>query len=148
MDTLKTEIKSLIDAIKLEAIPYNSVEVSDWLNNLVFDSLVDGDVCGMIQQLSFELDIGNRGLKKWLIKEALPGLQEQTEAVLKLCLKECGYFVMRTHTQTNLKTLWKVESRRIHTLSSAQDWCEFVKSEGNPKHDYFVVRHQPGNQVF
>ena len=147
MGTLKTEIRDLIEAIKLEAIPYHSVEVSDWLNSLVLDGLIDGDVCGLIQRLVFELELGNKGLKQWLVPEAIPELQAKTDAVMKQCIRECGYFVMRTHTQTNLKTLWKVESRRIHTLSSARDWCEFMKSEGNDKHEYFVLRHQPGDAI-
>jgi hypothetical protein len=35
-----------------------------------------------------------------------------------------GYYVMRTHTDTNTKELWKVVSREILDKSAAETWKE------------------------
>jgi|AntRauTorcE11898_2_1112593.scaffolds.fasta_scaffold49304_1 hypothetical protein len=51
-----------------------------------------------------------------------------------------GYYVMRTHTDTNTKELWKVVSRAILDKSAAETWKEVCEAEEkNKQHEFFIV---------
>jgi hypothetical protein len=50
------------------------------------------------------------------------------------------YYVMRTHSHTDLQQLWKVMTRRIADKHDAEFERDFAKKEcKNPKHEFFLI---------
>ena len=50
------------------------------------------------------------------------------------------YYILRTHSHTDCQRLWKVMSRPIGDLATAEAWkliCE--KEETNAKHKFFIM---------
>jgi hypothetical protein len=51
-----------------------------------------------------------------------------------------GFYVMRTHTDTNSKELWKVMSKAILDKHAAKSWTEVCEAEEkNKQHEFFIV---------
>jgi hypothetical protein len=51
-----------------------------------------------------------------------------------------SYIVVRTHSNTDRQTLWKVISRPFTRITDATQWKEFEESqEKNKKHKFFIV---------
>lgn len=51
------------------------------------------------------------------------------------------YYVMRTHSQTDRQTLWKLMSRPIEDKAVAEGELEWHKlCEKNKKHNFFLVQ--------
>jgi hypothetical protein len=50
-----------------------------------------------------------------------------------------GLYVVRTHSHTDKQQLWKVMSRPLVNMDSAESWRDFVKSEEKNKKRQFAI---------
>ena len=51
-----------------------------------------------------------------------------------------SYIIMRTHSQTDRQTLWKVMSRPLKDMNTAEGELDFHRlCETNPKHKFFII---------